>query len=93
MLEGKADGLQVREEPDEALFLGDAVFNDLVADQEGLDARLNNIGHVDILRWIFLLSKGFRIFAAYGTKERNVSRFDGSQSSHHAGTENHSSEG
>ena len=60
MLEGKADGLQVREEPDEALFLGDAVFNHLVADQEGLDA--------DILRWIVLLSKGFRIFAGYGTK-------------------------
>jgi len=68
----------VGKEADEALLLGDAVFNDLVADQEGLNARLNNIGHVDILRWIFLLSKGFRIFGGYGTKERSVSRFDGS---------------
>jgi hypothetical protein len=49
----------------------------LVADQEGLDARLNDIRHDDILRWIFLLSKGFRIFAEYGTKERRMSRFDG----------------
>src|SRR5262245_16351249 len=93
MLEGKADGLQVGEEPNEALLLGDTVFNHLVADQEGLNAWLNDIGHADILRWIFLLSKGFRIFAGYGTKEGSVSRLDGSQSSSHAGTENHSSEG
>lgn len=32
MLEGKADCLQVSEETDEALLLGQAVFNNLVAD-------------------------------------------------------------
>ena len=70
MLERKADGLQMGEEPDETFLFGDAVFNDLVTDQEGLNARLNNIGHGNILRWFLLLSKGFRIFAGYGTKER-----------------------
>ena len=70
MLEGEADGLQVGEKSDETLFLGNAVFNDLVADQERLNARLNDFGHDSILRWFFLLSKGFRIFAGYGTKER-----------------------
>jgi hypothetical protein len=50
MLERKADGLQMGEEPDEALLLRDAVFYDLIADQEGLDARLNDIRHDDILR-------------------------------------------
>jgi hypothetical protein len=80
MLEGKADCLQMREEPDEALLLGDAVFNDLVADQKGLNAWLNDIGHDSILRRISLLSKGFRIFAEYGAKERSVSGLDGSKS-------------
>lgn len=72
MLEGEADGLQVGEKSDETLFLGDAVFNDLVANQERLNAWLNDFGHDSILRWIFLLSKGFRIFSRYGTKEQRV---------------------
>src|SRR5512146_1800963 len=43
MLERKTDGLQVCEEADQALLLGHAVFDDLVADQERLNARLRDI--------------------------------------------------
>src|SRR5215510_7855327 len=93
MLKRKANGLQMGEESDQALLLRDAVFYDLVADQEGLDARLNDVRHDDILRRILLLSKGFRIFAGYGTKERTPSRFDKVPSrSRHAGTKSPSPE-
>jgi hypothetical protein len=43
MLEGKAHGLQMGEETDEAFLLGDAVLDDLIADQEGLHARLHDV--------------------------------------------------
>jgi hypothetical protein len=43
VLEGKAHGLQMGEEADEAFFLCDAVLNDLVADQEGLYAWFHDV--------------------------------------------------
>jgi hypothetical protein len=43
VLEGEAHGLQVGEEADEAFLLGDAVLDDLVADQEGLHTRLYDV--------------------------------------------------
>jgi hypothetical protein len=79
MLEGKADCLKMREQSDEALLFSQAVFNDLVADQEGLNAWLHDIGHDRILRKISLLSKGFRISGEYGTKEWGVSGLIGSK--------------
>jgi hypothetical protein len=43
VLEGETYGLQVGEEADEAFLLGDAVLDDLVADQEGLHTRFHDI--------------------------------------------------
>jgi hypothetical protein len=57
MLEGKAHGLQVREEADEAFFSGDAVLNDLIADQESLHARFHDVRHTVIVRKYCRLSK------------------------------------
>jgi hypothetical protein len=38
------------EETDQAFFLGDTVFNDLVTDQKRLNAWLDDIRHENILR-------------------------------------------
>jgi len=38
VLKWKGHGLQMGENADERLFLGEAVFDDTVTDQEGLDA-------------------------------------------------------
>jgi hypothetical protein len=45
------------EKADKAFLLGDAVLNDLVADQEGLYARFYNIWHSAIVRESCTLSK------------------------------------
>ncbi len=45
MLEGETDGLQVCEQADQAFLLGHAVFDDLVADQECLNAGFGDIRH------------------------------------------------
>ena len=45
MLEGEAQRLQVSEQSDEALLLGHAVLDDLVTDQERLNAGLRNVRH------------------------------------------------
>ncbi len=45
MLERKGNCLEMRENADQALLLGQTVFNDLVTDQESLDARFYDIGH------------------------------------------------
>jgi hypothetical protein len=45
VLKWKAQGLQMREQADQALFLGRAVFDDLVADKERLHAGFNDFRH------------------------------------------------
>lgn len=45
MLEREGDCLEMRENADQALLLRQTVFNDLVTDQERLDARFYDIGH------------------------------------------------
>jgi len=72
MLEGEADGLQVGEKSDETLFLGNAVFNDLVADQERVNACLIDFGHDSRLRHMLLLSYPTRLFADLRAIEENV---------------------
>lgn len=45
VLEWKAQGLQMREQADQAFFLGHAVFDDLVADKERLHAGFDDFRH------------------------------------------------
>ncbi len=45
MLEREAHRLEVREQSDEALLLGHAVLDDLIADQERLDTGFRNVRH------------------------------------------------
>jgi len=45
VLEWKARGLQMREQADQALFLGPAVFDDLVANKERLHAGCDDFRH------------------------------------------------
>lgn len=45
VLERKTQGLQMREQADQVLFLGHAVFDDLVADKERLHAGFDDFRH------------------------------------------------
>lgn len=45
VLEWKAQGLQMRKQADQVLFLGHAVFDDLVADKERLHAGFDDFRH------------------------------------------------
>jgi hypothetical protein len=57
MLEGKGDGLQVREEADQTFFLGQAVLNHLIADEKSLDTGFGDVVIDPILREFASLSK------------------------------------
>ena len=59
MLERKVQCLQVREQADQAFFLGDAVLDHLIANEERLDAGLDDLRHEPILRESDPLSKGY----------------------------------
>ncbi len=58
MLEWKAHGLQMREQPDQALLFRGAVLDDVIADEKRLNAGFDDVRHEPILRESDLLSKG-----------------------------------
>jgi len=49
MVEREGCRLKVSEDSDQAFLFGEAILNDLVADEKRLHGRLGNIDHVDIL--------------------------------------------
>ena len=65
MLEGKAQSLQVREQSDEAFLLGHAVLDNLVADQEGLDAGLRDVRHNVYSTGVFPAVKGIYLSCGF----------------------------
>ena len=58
MLKRKCDRLKMSEQTDQAFLLGQAVFDHLIANEKGLDARLYDIYHGSIVRHFDGLSKG-----------------------------------